>query len=54
LQRDHVERHDIAGADHTFSDTGDRLEVEQLTLRWLQRALAPTVQESEQPVGANA
>jgi uncharacterized protein len=31
-------RHDLAGADHTFSDTEARVLVENLTLEWLQAA----------------
>lgn len=35
LERDEVTRHDLLDADHTFSSTPSRLEVEQRTLEWL-------------------
>lgn len=35
LQRPGVSRHDIAGADHTFSQPAWQLQVEDLTLAWL-------------------
>ncbi len=37
LARANIERHDIPGADHTFSTTGSREDVEGLTLQWLRR-----------------
>ncbi len=36
LQLPHVQRHDLAGADHTFSSAALRAAVESLTLQWLQ------------------
>ena len=35
LQQPHVQRHDVAGADHTFSSARQRAVVESLTLGWL-------------------
>ncbi len=35
LQRRHVSRHDLAQADHTFSDAKARLQLEELTVNWL-------------------
>lgn len=35
LQSPRLARHDLAGADHTFSDTASRILVENLTLEWL-------------------
>lgn len=40
LDRDHVERLQIAGADHTFSTTGERREAETRLIDWLRRTLA--------------
>lgn len=37
LQQPNVERHDLSGADHTFSSTPDRIAVENLTLSWLEK-----------------
>ena len=31
----HLERHDVTGADHTFSSGADRIRAEDLTLAWL-------------------
>ncbi len=39
LDRASVERHDVAGADHTFSTALSRSEVESRTLDWLRRTL---------------
>lgn len=36
LQHPRLTRHDVAGADHTFSDAASRILVENLTLEWLQ------------------
>lgn len=41
LQKTQLTRIDIAQADHTFSNQGDREQVEKATLRWLQ-SLEPT------------
>jgi exosortase A-associated hydrolase 1 len=35
LARANLRRHDVAGADHTFSDPASRAHVEQATLAWL-------------------
>jgi exosortase A-associated hydrolase 1 len=35
LQRRQVSRHDLPHADHTFSDTRERLQLEELTANWL-------------------
>jgi exosortase A-associated hydrolase 1 len=35
LQRRNVSRHDVAQADHTFSGVATRLQLEQLTVNWL-------------------
>lgn len=40
LQHPHLERIDLANADHTFSDTADRINVENHTLGWLQKLAA--------------
>jgi len=40
LTRADLERHDLIDADHTFSTNLLRIEVEHLTLRWLQRNAA--------------
>lgn len=39
LARPEVERHDLADADHTFSNAEARRQVENLTLSWLQRTV---------------
>ena len=39
LQRPHLQRIDVAGADHTFSDDDARFAAEEATLRWLATAL---------------
>ena len=36
LTRQNVVRHDLPGADHTFSDTPSRSQAEVFTLRWMQ------------------
>lgn len=41
LQRAGVERRDLDGADHTFSEDDARQQVEALTLSWLKRTLSP-------------
>ncbi|HSV51248.1 MAG TPA: hydrolase 1, exosortase A system-associated [Burkholderiaceae bacterium] len=38
LQHPRLARRDLAGADHTFSDTASRILVENLTLEWLKAA----------------
>ena len=35
LNHPRLERHDVAGADHTFSSVSDRVRAEDLTLAWL-------------------
>jgi exosortase A-associated hydrolase 1 len=40
LQHRHLERIDLADADHTFSHTPDRIAVENQTLGWLQKIAA--------------
>lgn len=35
LNHPRLERHDVAGADHTFSSAADRVRAEDLTLAWL-------------------
>ena len=36
LNHPHLQRHDVAGADHTFSAGADRRRAEDLTLAWLE------------------
>jgi exosortase A-associated hydrolase 1 len=38
LAHPRLKRHDLAGADHTFSDAASRVLVENLTLEWLRAA----------------
>ncbi len=40
LTRPRVTRHDFDGADHTFSSTGTRVELERATAAWLSRLTA--------------
>jgi exosortase A-associated hydrolase 1 len=42
LQRKSLQRHAIEAADHTFSDSKSRLEVEKLVMEWLSTGLTPT------------
>lgn len=35
-----VAKHDISGADHTFSDSASRSKAEELTVEWLQKHIA--------------
>jgi exosortase A-associated hydrolase 1 len=47
----HLKRHDLAGADHTFSRASDRARVEALTLAWLQ-SLPPRGESTSSPTVA--
>ena len=40
LKHPRLQRHDLAGADHTFSGTADRVRAEDLTLAWLENLRA--------------
>ena len=40
LAQPHVDRHDLPGTDHTFSNASARAQVESITLAWLQNRLA--------------
>lgn len=42
LQRNALQRHAIEAADHTFSDSKSRLEVEKLVIEWLSTELTQT------------
>lgn len=38
LERERLERHDLAAANHTFSDPADQARMEEFTLEWITRA----------------